>query len=69
MEEDYKALTSLARANRNFYNLVVPKIYETVVITARNSNIVGFGHGHGDEDGSLAVDQSEFGAGGGVISS
>jgi hypothetical protein len=44
-EEDFKTLCSAARVNKAMYDIVVPKIYETVVINEKNKDIVGYGHG------------------------
>jgi len=44
---EFKALTSAARASKTMYDIVIPKIYETVVVNERNRSTIGYGHGSG----------------------
>jgi hypothetical protein len=53
-DKDFKTtLSSVARANRAMYNVVIPKIYETVVINDRNRSMIGYGHGSASETAGL----------------
>jgi hypothetical protein len=45
VDGDFSTLCSVAQANRNLYNLVIPKIYETVVINKNNPRKIAYGHG------------------------
>jgi hypothetical protein len=43
-EEDFKSLNSMARVNHVMYDLAIPWIYKTVVITDKYSRKLGYGH-------------------------
>ena len=45
VDGDYSTLCSVAQANRNMYNIAIPKIYKTAVINKRNQRKIKFGHG------------------------
>jgi len=42
---EFKSLTSVARVDRNMYDIVIPKIYQTVIVNKRNRSMIGYGHG------------------------
>jgi len=44
VDENFKTLAAIARASRNMYNIVIPKLYETVTVKAKNEKYVAYGH-------------------------
>ena len=58
---DYKTLTSVARTNRNMYDIVIPMIYGVVTFNRGNSvgknrKMIGYGHSSRVDDGELDRD-------------
>jgi hypothetical protein len=43
-DKQFKTLTKLARVNKYYYDLVIPTLYETVVVNAKNRFKVIYGH-------------------------
>jgi hypothetical protein len=41
-----KTLAAIARASQHMYDIVIPKLYETVKVTAKNEKYVAYGHSH-----------------------
>ena len=50
-DHQYKALTRVARVSKNTYDLVIPHLYETVVINKKNKDKIAYGHGEGSKSG------------------
>jgi hypothetical protein len=44
VDGNFKTLAAIARASQNMYNIVIPKLYETVTVTAKNEKYVAYGH-------------------------
>ena len=44
VDGNFKTLAAIARANHNMYNIVIPKLYETVTVKANNERCVAYGH-------------------------
>ena len=55
VQGDFKTLTSVARVNRNMYDIVIPKIYQTVIVNERNKSKVGYGHGNSTSNLELGM--------------
>lgn len=45
-DRHFKTLTRLAHVNQYYYDLVIPTLYETVVVNDGNRYRVDYGHGH-----------------------
>jgi len=41
--QQYATLAKMAQTNSTFYDIVIPKLYETITITKNNSTIVSYG--------------------------
>jgi hypothetical protein len=44
LDDDLPSLAAVVRANKNMYNLAIPKLYETVTVTERNQYNIGYGY-------------------------
>ena len=52
---EFKTLTSVARVDRNMYDIAIPKIYQTVTVNERNRDKIGYGHGTSTSDLELGM--------------
>jgi hypothetical protein len=58
-KRQYHTLAEFARANRNFYDIAIPKLYETIIVTERNEPLLRYGHYAGrDSEGKVLVASS-----------
>jgi len=54
---EFKTFTSVARVNRNMYDIAIPKIYQTVIVNERNRSKIGYSHGTSASNPDLGMCQ------------